>query len=69
MNKTSFDFVEGQLVELYMGVPSDSWRIYDVPDDVLREALQWNDPDGDFEQLGRLQMLEVFLHDFVVDRK
>lgn len=69
MNKTSYDFIEGQIVELYIGVPADSWRIYEAPDHVLREALSWNDSNGDFEELDRVQLLEVFLHDFVVNKK
>ena len=69
MNKTSYDFIEGQLVELYMGVPADSWRIYEAPDSVLRDVLSWNDSNGDFETLDRVQLLEVFLHDFVVNKK
>lgn len=69
MNKISYDFIEGQLVELYMGVPADSWRIYEAPDDVLRDVLSWNDSNGDFETLDRVQLLEVFLHDFVVNKK
>lgn len=66
--QTSFDFREGQLVELWYGVPADAWTIYEVPDDKLREAIAWNDRDGDFDDCDRTTMLEIFLHDFIMDR-
>ena len=69
MSNTSFDFVEGQIVELYMGVPAASWTIYEADDSVLRHVLHWNDSNGDFETLDRAQLLEIFLHDFVVSKK
>ena len=68
MNNLSYDFLEGQLCELFHGVPHNAWAIYEVPDDVLRQALAWNDKDGDFAECDRLGMLEIFLHDFVVSR-
>lgn len=69
MSNTSFDFVEGQIVELYMGVPAASWTIYEAADSVLRRVLYWNDSNGEFETLDRVQLLEIFLHDFVVSKK
>jgi hypothetical protein len=39
-----------------------------VPDHELRAAIAWNDPDGDFDTLPRVTMLEIFIHDFIVDR-
>lgn len=68
MKNVSYDFIEGQLVELYHNVPQASWTIYDCPDYVLRRALIWNDKDGDFDDLPRQTMLEIFLHDFIVTR-
>ena len=68
MNNLSYDFLEGQLCELFQGVPHNAWPIYEVPDDVLRAALAWNDKDGDFAECDRQGMLEIFLHDFVVSR-
>lgn len=67
----SYDFREGQLVELYQGVPQMAWTIYETPDYVLRRAISWNDPNGDFLECDRQTMLEIFLHDFIVsmDRK
>ena len=65
---TSYDFKEGQLVRLFHGVPETAWDIYATPDDELRAAIAWNDPDGDFDGLPRVTMLEIFLHDFIVDR-
>jgi hypothetical protein len=68
MTDITYDFREGQLVRLYHGVPETAWTIYDTPDDVLRAAIAWNDPDGDFDDLARVHMLEIFLHDFIGDR-
>jgi len=69
MNNISFDFVEGQIVELFHNRPQMSWTIYDAPDHVLRRAIAWNDKDGDFDECDRVKMLEIFLHDFVVSRQ
>lgn len=68
MTDITYDFKEGQIVRLYHGVPETAWTIYDTPDDVLREAIAWNDPDGDFDDLQRVQMLEIFLSDFIINR-
>jgi hypothetical protein len=69
MKHISFDFVEGQIVELFHNRPQMAWTIYDVPDHVLRRAIAWNDKDGDFDNCDRVTMLEIFLHDFVVNRQ
>jgi hypothetical protein len=68
MNHISYDFQEGQLVELFHGVPQMAWTIHQLPDQVLQGALMWNDPNGDFDGLTRQTMLEIFLHDFIVSR-
>lgn len=65
---TTYDFIEGQICQLFHGVPEMAWTIYEVSDEKLRAVLQWNDKDGDFDDLSRQQMLEIFLHDFVVSR-
>lgn len=65
----SYDFQEGQIVELVEGRPANSWDIYAVPDDVLRKVISWNDRDGDFQNLNRAQMLEVFLADFIQSKR
>lgn len=64
----SYDFQDGQLVEMFHGVPQDAWTIYDTPDDKLRAAIAWNDRDGDFDECDRTTMLEIFLHDFIMSR-
>lgn len=69
MENVTYDFIEGQLVELFHGVPQDAWTIYKTPDNVLRRALEWNEPNGDFDGLERSILLEIFLHDFIVSRK
>jgi hypothetical protein len=65
MSNLSYTFIEGQIVELFHGVPHDSWDIYSAPDEVIIRALEWNDANGDFEGLDRLRLLEVFLADFI----
>lgn len=65
---TTYDFLEGQIVQLFHGVPEASWTIYEVSDEKLRAVLQWNDANGDFDQMLRKHLLEVLLHDFIVSR-
>lgn len=65
---TSYDFQEGQIVELFHGVPADAWLIQTAPDDVIRAALAWNDANGDFDNLSRVHLLEIFLSDFIVSK-
>jgi hypothetical protein len=65
----SYDFKDGQLVELCEGVLLKSWSIYSVPDDVLRAAVAWNDKDGDFADTPRVHLLEIFLADFIQSTK
>jgi hypothetical protein len=68
MSNLSYTFTDGQIVELFHGRPHDAWAIYTAPDDVIIRALQWNDKNGDFEDLPRAQLLEVFLADFIVSK-
>ncbi len=68
MRTLSYDFLEGQLIELFHGIPQEAWSIHDVPDSELRKAIAWNDPNGDFDHLDRVTMLEIFIHDFIVSR-
>ncbi len=65
----SYDFKEGQLIRLFHGVPDDAWIIYQAPTDELRKAIKWNDSNGDFENLERVVLLEIFIHDFIVSKK
>lgn len=65
---TSYDFLEGQIVQLFHGIPEKAWTIYEVSDEKLRAVLQWNDKNGDFDETPRRLMLEIFLHDFIVSR-
>lgn len=68
MSNTSFDFVDGQLVQLQHSRPEDAWCIYDIPNSKLIEVLYWNDPNGDFDDLPRDKLLEIFLADFIQTR-
>lgn len=65
---TTYDFKEGQIVRLFHGRPETAWTIYDAPNDVLQAALEWNDSNGDFDGLNRVQLLEIFLSDFIVSK-
>ena len=61
----SYDFKEGQLCRLFHGVPEDAWTIYEAPTEELRKAIAWNDANGDFDHLERVDILEIFIHDFI----
>jgi hypothetical protein len=61
----SYDFKEGQLIRLFHGVPDEAWIIYKAPTEELRAAVAWNDANGDFQDLDRVHLLEIFIHDFI----
>ena len=61
----SYDFKEGQLIRLFHGVPDEAWIIYEAPTEELRAAIAWNDRNGDFDDLERVHILEIFIHDFI----
>ena len=61
----SYDFKEGQLIRLFHGVPDEAWTIYQASTEELRKAIAWNDANGDFEELERVHLLEIFIHDFI----
>jgi hypothetical protein len=50
---------------LFHGVPDDAWIIYKAPTEELRKAIAWNDANGDFDHLERVDILEIFIHDFI----
>jgi hypothetical protein len=68
MSYITYDFQDGQIVELFHGRPQAAWDIYTVPDEVLIRALAWNDKGGDFDGLNRLSLLEIFLADFICSK-
>jgi len=51
MHNVSYDFKEGQLIKLHYGRPIEAWDIYHAPTEELRNAIAWNDRNGDFEEL------------------
>jgi hypothetical protein len=53
------------LIRLFHGVPDEAWIIYQAPTEELRRAITWNDSNGDFEELERVDLLEIFIHDFI----
>lgn len=61
----SYDFREGQLIRLFHGRPDKAWIIYKAPTEELRKAIAWNDANGDFDDLERVHILEIFIHDFI----
>ena len=61
----SYDFKEGQLVKLFYGRPDEAWDIYNAPTEELRNAITWNDRNGDFDHLERVDILEIFISDFI----
>jgi hypothetical protein len=64
----SYAFTEGQIVELFHGAPQAAWDIAAAPDEILIRALSWNDANGDFDGLTRLNLLIIFIRDFVVSK-
>jgi hypothetical protein len=65
MKNVTYDFKEGQLIRLFHGIPDEAWTIYQAPTEELRKAIAWNDANGDFEELERVDLLEIFIHDFI----
>ena len=65
MHNVTYDFKEGQLIKLFHGRPSEAWDIYHAPTEELRSAIAWNDRNGDFEELERVHILEIFIMDFI----
>ena len=61
----SYDFKEGQLIRMFHGVPDEAWIIHEAPTEELRRAIAWNDKNGDFDDLERVHILEIFIHDFI----
>ncbi len=68
MNHVTYDFQEGQLVELFHNRPQNAWDIFSTTDDKLKQVLAWNDKDGDFQDLERVHLLEIFISDFIQSR-
>jgi hypothetical protein len=64
----SYDFKDGQIVRLFHGRPEASWTICDAPTDELIACISQNDANGDFEGLPREKVLEIFLHDYIVNK-
>jgi len=65
MLNVSYDFKEGQLIKLFHGRPDQAWHIYQAPTEELRNAITWNDRNGDFDHLERVDILEIFISDFI----
>ena len=68
MQNISYDFQESQLIKLFHNRPEEAWSIYEAPTEELRNAIAWNDKNGDFDELERIQILEIFLADFIHSR-
>jgi hypothetical protein len=47
------------------GKRDKEWTIYEAPTEELRKAIAWNDSNGDFDHLERVEILEIFIHDFI----
>lgn len=68
MLKITYEFIDGEVLELHNGEVHNAWSIFTVPDSILRRVVAWNDKDGDFDECERLALLQIFLADFVVTR-
>ena len=46
----TYDYRDGELVKLNaVDEVSESWKISDAPWEFLRDALEWNDANGDYD--------------------
>lgn len=61
--ETTYEFIDGEVLELRNGVTHQAWSIFTVPDSILRRVLGVSDDACD-----RLTLLQIFLADFVVTR-
>jgi hypothetical protein len=43
----------------------NAWYLDNAPTEELRAAISWNDANGDFEDLNRLEIIQVFMSDFI----
>jgi hypothetical protein len=62
---TAYYFHQKQLIRTFEGRTNATWTIFEAPTEELRAAITWNDANGDFENLDRGQILEVFINDFI----
>ena len=53
MDFISYDFKEGQIVELFHGRPQAAWEIDSAPDKVLREVIAWAERQKEFDDYER----------------
>jgi hypothetical protein len=55
MDFISYDFREGQIVELFHGRPQAAWEIDSAPDKVLRNVIAWAERQKEFDDYERVE--------------
>lgn len=64
----TWSFSEGHLRHHATNGCTTSWAIELADNSFIRQALAWNDPNGDFDGLSRIYLLEILLKDFGLSR-
>lgn len=63
----SYYFHQKLFIRTVDGRQDNQWSIFDAPTEELRKAISWNDRNGDFENLERVHILEIFINNFTKD--
>jgi hypothetical protein len=62
----TYDYRDGQLVKLNkLGVVTESWSIANAPLRFIRNAVQWNDANGDYDEMSIDDLRTVATMQFV----
>jgi len=56
---TQYTFTEGQIVKLFHNRPEDAYAPAEAPDEFLRSYAQWNDRNGEYDDMDRRDLLAV----------
>lgn len=61
----AYDYAEGQLLRLQDGRPDgEAYFLRKAPKEFLLEALKWNDPNGDYDNMTKADLLELVREQF-----
>ena len=61
----AYYFHQKTFIRTIAGKRDKEWTIYEAPTEELRKAIAWNDSNGDFDHLERVDILEIFINDFI----
>jgi hypothetical protein len=61
----TFDFLDGKLTKLDKNETAvEAWEVEVAPADFLRQALEWNDRNGDYDDLPIDGLRTLVIHQF-----